>query len=331
MNAEVTVGCDPEFFIQKVERRTKQVSDLDRLFQESLSAKKKDYRRSDSVDGVLPICGLVGGSKEKPRPLAELGEGYSVQEDGIACEFNIPPQDSPADFSAAVGNALRTIESELQGKGFGRSYINAVELRPEWTQRHPNLLQIGCEPDYCAYDKIPAPRVLDMSKIGTIRGAGGHVHLGYPVKLCPPHIVARFLDCVLAIPTLEDDPQGNRRKFWGVAGLFRPKPYGIEYRTLSNFWIWSGILASHVSAHAIALIYGLQRNMVQWQAFYNSTNWEAVDNCIYTENVSQARDLYTRFRQFKCFNDLLHHAGELMYQPKSLSYNGIPVPAVAHD
>lgn len=47
------------------------------------------------------------------------------------------------------------------------------------------------------------------------------------------------MDLHLGVPSLVLDKDTERRKLYGKAGAFRPKPYGVEYRTLSNFWIWS--------------------------------------------------------------------------------------------
>ena len=47
------------------------------------------------------------------------------------------------------------------------------------------------------------------------------------------------LDLYLGIPSIILDPEGSmRRRMYGKAGAFRKKSYGLEYRVLSNFWIF---------------------------------------------------------------------------------------------
>ncbi|OYV41139.1 MAG: hypothetical protein B7Z80_02685 [Rhodospirillales bacterium 20-64-7] len=45
------------------------------------------------------------------------------------------------------------------------------------------------------------------------------------------------MDYFLGIHSLLWDKDGTRRKLYGKAGAFRPKPYGMEYRVLSNRWL----------------------------------------------------------------------------------------------
>ena len=45
------------------------------------------------------------------------------------------------------------------------------------------------------------------------------------------------MDIMLGLESLTLDKDVDRRKMYGNAGCFRAKDYGVEYRTLSNFWI----------------------------------------------------------------------------------------------
>jgi hypothetical protein len=49
--------------------------------------------------------------------------------------------------------------------------------------------------------------------------------------------IARNLDITLGLRTLDWDRDRIRRSMYGKAGAYRPKPYGIEYRTPSNKWV----------------------------------------------------------------------------------------------
>ena len=45
------------------------------------------------------------------------------------------------------------------------------------------------------------------------------------------------LDWYLGAWSLKMDPDPTRRLLYGKAGACRYKPYGVEYRVLSNFWL----------------------------------------------------------------------------------------------
>lgn len=49
--------------------------------------------------------------------------------------------------------------------------------------------------------------------------------------------VIRAMDFFLGIPSLLLDNDKERRKLYGKAGAYRTPHYGVEYRTLSNFWM----------------------------------------------------------------------------------------------
>jgi hypothetical protein len=50
----------------------------------------------------------------------------------------------------------------------------------------------------------------------------------------------RYMDLYLAVPSILMDDGIERKQLYGKKGAFRPKPYGTEYRVLSNFWIAPG-------------------------------------------------------------------------------------------
>lgn len=66
----------------------------------------------------------------------------------------------------------------------------------------------------------------------------GHIHIGYdnPSQEISEKIIYA-MDVILGLESIILDSDTKRRELYGNAGCFRFKEYGVEYRTLSNFWI----------------------------------------------------------------------------------------------
>lgn len=51
--------------------------------------------------------------------------------------------------------------------------------------------------------------------------------------------MVKAMDATVGLESVLLDPDTERKKLYGKAGCFRFREYGIEYRSLSNFWIKS--------------------------------------------------------------------------------------------
>jgi hypothetical protein len=201
-----TFGADPEIFIQK--------------------------------DGKpVSAHGLIPGDKKNPHKVP-FG---AVQVDGMALEFNINPAKGEAGFLRNLDSVMNHLMQMVPGyslfdqpvAAFGLDYI---EAQPQEAK------DLGCEPDYNAWTKDINPRPNVKTPFRT---ASGHIHIGWTdnadltndthFEACC--ILAKCLDVTLGIPSLLWDEDNLRRELYGKAGSFRPKPYGMEYRVLSNRWL----------------------------------------------------------------------------------------------
>ena len=102
-------------------------------------------------------------------------------------------------------------------------------------------------PDYDAYTlTINDTATKEIAKTN-FRTAGGHIHIGGNTTdvVCDPLMKPMFvymLDLFVGIPSVLIDNSTQtyrRRKYFGAAGCHRDKPYGLEYRVLSPFWLRS--------------------------------------------------------------------------------------------
>lgn len=210
MSLNFTIGCDPEVFV------------------------------ADNT-GLRSIIGTIGGTKDEPRRLARLGDGFAVQEDNVAMEFNIPPSNSREAFLHNVVQ-VRDFLNTLVNDAFGFHMVNSsAEVFPDAELESPMAHVFGCDPDYNAWTlaKNPLPR----SDNKNLRSCGGHIHVGYKFQSKNDiYETIRAMDLFLGVPSILMDNGELRKKLYGKAGAFRTKDYGCEYRTLSNFWIFDNKL-----------------------------------------------------------------------------------------
>lgn len=186
---------------------------------------------------VRSIIGKIGGTKKDPLPLP-IGDGFAVQEDNVALEFNIPPSGSKDFFNANLDLALNFLAQMVQDKYPDYSFVkeSAVSF-PENELEDPRSWVFGCDPDYNAWTltRNPRPKARDKN----LRSCGGHVHVGYFGLTDDQKVeLVRMMDMRLAVPATIMDNGEARKELYGKRGAFRDKPYGLEYRTLSNFWVF---------------------------------------------------------------------------------------------
>jgi len=232
------------------------------------------------------LCGLIGGTKEEPKQLGHLPTGFMVQEDNVSLEYNIPACSNEREFLSAI-EIMRT---EYQDILFRLDLLPSTNASFSFTPEeltHPNALVFGCEPDYNAWTKMENTRPSCEDK--SLRTCGGHVHVGIAHKDMVNGI--RAMDLFLGVPSviLDDSPSSaKRRELYGKAGAMRPKPYGWEYRVLSNFWTFSDSLVRWVYRNT-------QRSLSFNAGKLTKEEGKEIQDCINTGNKDLAYKLITKY------------------------------------
>lgn len=198
-----TIGADPELFLY-----------------------------SESKQKFVPVCGLVGGTKDEPIKITD--DGFSLQEDNVMLEYTIKPS--------------KTVEEFIGNINFAKDYITETVLRPlnlvpryvasaffDYDDLDNEAAQLfGCSPDFNAW-------TLEQNNVQSnnplMRTAGGHIHVGFKDPDMDVGIeIIKAMDLFLGVPSIILDKDTQRREVYGKAGAYRFKPYGVEYRVLSTFW-----------------------------------------------------------------------------------------------
>jgi hypothetical protein len=211
----------------------------------------------DSSGDLLPVTGLVGGTKKNPKPLKI---GY-IQEDNVCAEFNIPVANNPAQFAQYVQLMKAATEEALNDTGNVLHIASAIRFPIEMLTSEPSLMQFGCDPDFNAwtgYENDPPDPFLDPM----LRSSGFHLHVGYHRLLETPFAIRyiQLLDLAVGVPSLKFDPALPRRSLYGKAGAYRVKPYGVEWRVPGGAWLANPDKWEELGVVAIALLKFLEEH-----------------------------------------------------------------------
>lgn len=215
MTTKILVGADPELFM-----------------------------RNPNNGEFVSAHDRVPGTKYEPFKVP-FG---AIQVDGTALEFNIDPAETVDQFVYRIKEVRKTLESYVPGFNVVAEPV-ALYDEAYFTWEVPATAQtLGCDPDFNGWtlDQNPSPDPGNKP----MRTASGHVHIGWTegqdvndkehYVYCAK--IARQMDYYLGIHSLLWDKDPTRRLLYGKAGAFRPKPYGMEYRVMSNRWLDSEAL-----------------------------------------------------------------------------------------
>jgi hypothetical protein len=267
MSGRITIGADPEFFL-----------------------------RDRDTGNPMPVCGLLGGTKETPLQYGN----YGLQEDNVMCEYNIPPVSDAVRFATHIKRGRESVMEHLESKFPQRFEPDASPARlfSHAAIDHPQARMFGCSPDFDAYTLGQRNRRIDpmelMEERGGWRFSGGHVHIGFRDMQrfqVPAYVAAQFADALIGLHVLRHDRQGKRRQFYGTPGRYRPTNYGIEYRMLSTMWTSDVAVSELVGSCAMALGRYLCKPEAEIRKAWSEIPWMDVRRAIETEDHTLAQSL----------------------------------------
>lgn len=207
-----TIGTDPEFFV------------------------KKDGKYINA-EHHFP------GTKDEPYAMKS---GAGLQTDNVAVEFASPVGVDAEDFIKKLQATFSELHAMLP-KELSLDMAASAEFDEEELNT-PQAQAFGCSPSYDAWRLCENEQ--PNAERSNLRSTGAHIHIGKAeddgndflydpygkvntVKMCDAFhgIISIVLDT--------DERSVRRRKLYGKAGEHRPTEYGVEYRTLSSFWLRS--------------------------------------------------------------------------------------------
>jgi hypothetical protein len=202
----------------------------------------------DKQDNLLSAIDIIKATKDKPKQF----KNGAIFHDNVAAEFNMLAHTNRTKFKRNIVSMMRRIQHAIAPNKL--TTISSAKF-PDNLLDNDEAREFGCNPDYDAWRKV-RNEVPSGAAYSNFRSVGGHVHVGHPNLQSVDGItnVIRVMDILLGIPSIildKTDGTEERRQLYGQAGSFRKTSYGVEYRTLSSFWVASGPLMDFVWDMAI--------------------------------------------------------------------------------
>jgi hypothetical protein len=249
---------------------------------------------TDKDGKLVSSIGIIPGGKNSPT---KTKHGY-ILPDNITAEFNSTPADNVEDFVRNHNLILSDLREVITPLDLNLNFIASV-LADESLLSDPEARESGCMPDFNAWTLSTNP-IANYSE-SNVRAAGGHLHISFDQSeddsVDNRARFVRALDLVLGVPSVIVDGDTLRRDMYGKAGCFRPKnadygdPYnGVEYRTLSNFWVSS----DNLMRWAFNGVEEVYKNLDKWSSLAESR----MDDVINTINTSSKKDAILLCKEF---------------------------------
>jgi hypothetical protein len=237
----------------------------------------------DERGQVSSAIGTIGGSKDSPRP-CRLG---FLQEDNVLAEFNTRPAHTEYEWLESLSSVMMDLDEALELHKLKALVITSHTFSMSSLQSFGDkAMEFGCGAEWDAYTGKVKPRP-DGASSG-LRTAGGHIHIGYDDPFEEGNVsIAHMMDFAVGLPSLLLDSDSLRRGLYGAAGSIRHKPYGVEYRTLSNFWLSSQELQSWVYQRTM----WATQNLHLLEDFKSQVSEKKLQKIINSSDVASARDL----------------------------------------
>jgi hypothetical protein len=307
----LSFGFDPELFVVRKGSRYASSVHLMGVTDNFDSVKANDDGRADM--------------DLRDRHLSEPS-GYGkifMKTDGFAVELNANHPGACRDFFIPYTAAVLREFYRQYGESWRLSAVPVMQLTRESVSGDVphGVNEFGCLPDIDAYSLTEKTPFRD-SYHNNVRYTGGHIHVGYnqqryvdgkgymslsdEEKLINSGRIAIMLDLALGIPLVamlgnsNDYGEATRRTYYGQAGSYRVKDYGMEYRVPSSAIMMSPIL--------MAWVFGVvkrrrfisntkQGNIDTVKRMHDTYDFDRMRHIINSHDVNEARKFVYEHRE----------------------------------